>query len=35
MAPEALLLWKTAKRTTRGGHPRYSDLATETALTLA
>lgn len=27
-------LWSALKRTTRGGQPRYSDLAIETALTL-
>lgn len=34
MTPEALLSWPAPKRTTRGGQPRYSDLAIETALTL-
>jgi hypothetical protein len=34
MTPEALSLWSAPKRTTRGGQPRYSDLAIETALTL-
>ena len=32
--PEALSFWQAPKRTTRGGQPRYSDLAIETALTL-
>ncbi|MBB6487747.1 hypothetical protein GGD46_005057 [Rhizobium lusitanum] len=31
---EALSCWQAPKRTTRGGEPRYSDLAIETALTL-
>ena len=31
---EALTCWQAPKRTTRGGQPRYSDLAIETALTL-
>ncbi|MEQ1954645.1 IS5 family transposase [Mesorhizobium sp. CN2-181] len=31
---EALSQWQAPKRTTRGGQPRYSDLAIETALTL-
>jgi hypothetical protein len=31
---EALSCWGAPKRTTRGGQPRYSDLAIETALTL-
>ncbi len=31
---EALSSWQPPKRTTRGGQPRYSDLAIETALTL-
>lgn len=31
---EALSSWGAPKRTTRGGQPRYSDLAIETALTL-
>jgi hypothetical protein len=31
---EALSSWQAPKRTTRGGQPRYSDLAIETALTL-
>ncbi len=31
---EALSSWRAPKRTTRGGQPRYSDLAIETALTL-
>jgi hypothetical protein len=34
ITPEALSSWKAPKRTTRGGQPRYSDLAIETALTL-
>lgn len=34
MTPEALSCWRAPKRTTRGGQPRYSDLAIETALTL-
>jgi hypothetical protein len=34
MTPEALSSWEASKRTTRGGQPRYSDLAIETALTL-
>ncbi|WP_271024194.1 IS5 family transposase [Rhizobium sp. RCAM05973] len=34
MTPEALSSWQALKRTTRGGQPRYSDLAIETALTL-
>jgi hypothetical protein len=34
MTPEALSFWQAPKRTTRGGQPRYSDLAIETALTL-
>jgi Transposase DDE domain len=31
---EALSSWQAPKRTTRGGQPRYSDLAIETTLTL-
>ena len=31
---EAISRWQAPKRTTRGGQPRYSDLAIETALTL-
>jgi len=31
---EALSSWQAPRRTTRGGQPRYSDLAIETALTL-
>lgn len=31
---EALSSWQAPKRTTRGGQPRYSDLAIKTALTL-
>jgi hypothetical protein len=34
LTPEALLSWRSPKRTTRGGHPRYAHLAIETALTL-
>jgi IS5 family transposase len=34
MIAEALSQWQAPKRTTRGGQPRYSDLAIETALTL-
>jgi hypothetical protein len=34
MTPEALSSWRAPKRTTRGGQPRYSDLAIEAALTL-
>lgn len=34
MTPEALSSWQAPKRTTRGGQPRYSDLAIETTLTL-
>lgn len=34
LTPEALPSWRAPKRTTRGGQPRYSDLAIETALTL-
>ena len=34
MTAEALSAWQAAKRTTRGGQPRYSDLAIETALTV-
>jgi hypothetical protein len=34
MTPEALSSWQAPKRTTRGGQPRYSDHAIETALTL-
>ena len=34
MTEEALSLWQAPKRSTRGGQPRYSDLAIETALTL-
>jgi hypothetical protein len=34
MTAEALSYWQAAKRTTRGGRPRYSDLAIETALTI-
>nr|WP_299503348.1 IS5 family transposase [uncultured Rhizobium sp.] len=34
ITPEALSSWQAPKRTTRGGQPRYSDLAIETALTL-
>lgn len=34
VAGEALSSWQAPKRVTRGGQPRYSDLAIETALTL-
>lgn len=34
VTPEALSSWQAPKRTTRGGQPRYCDLAIETALTL-
>lgn len=34
MTPEAVSTWQASKRSTRGGQPRYSDLAIETALTL-
>jgi hypothetical protein len=34
LAPEALVGWVAPRRKTRGGQPRYSDLAIETALTL-
>jgi Transposase DDE domain len=34
MTAEALSSWQAPKRTTRGGQPRYSDLAIETALTM-
>lgn len=34
ITPEALSSWQAPKRTTRGGQPRYSDLAIETVLTL-
>jgi hypothetical protein len=34
ITPEALSSWQAPKRTTRGGQPRYSELAIETALTL-
>jgi hypothetical protein len=34
ITPEALSSWQAPKRTTRGGQPRYSDLAIKTALTL-
>jgi hypothetical protein len=33
LTPEALDGWTAPRRTTRGGQPRYSDLAVETALT--
>lgn len=33
ITPEAMSSWQAPKRTTRGGQPRYSDLAIETALT--
>jgi hypothetical protein len=34
LTPEALSCWAAPRRKTRGGQPRYSDLAIETALTL-
>jgi hypothetical protein len=34
VTPEALAAWRAPRRKTRGGQPRYSDLAIETALTL-
>ncbi len=34
LTPEALGYWDAPRRKTRGGQPRYSDLAIETALTL-
>ncbi|OCP15116.1 IS5 family transposase, partial [Ensifer sp. LC54] len=34
LTPEALAGWRAPRRKTRGGQPRYSDLAIETALTL-
>jgi hypothetical protein len=34
VAGETLSSWQAPKRVTRGGQPRYSDLAIETALTL-
>jgi hypothetical protein len=34
LTPEALVGWAAPRRKTRGGQPRYSDLAIETALTL-
>ena len=34
MTAETMSSWQAAKRTTRGGQPRYSDLAIETALTV-
>jgi len=34
LAPEVLGCWAAPRRTTRGGQPRYFDLAIETALTL-
>lgn len=34
LTPEALGCWAAPRRKTRGGQPRYSDLAIETALTL-
>ncbi|WP_192360797.1 IS5 family transposase, partial [Mesorhizobium mediterraneum] len=34
MAEEALAAWQAPRRKTRGGQPRYSDLAIETVLTL-
>jgi hypothetical protein len=34
ISDEALGMWSAARRTTRGGRPRYSDLAIELCLTL-
>lgn len=34
ISEEALALWPAPRRTTRGGQPRYSDLAIELCLTL-
>jgi hypothetical protein len=34
LTPEAVVGWAAPRRKTRGGQPRYSDLAIETALTL-
>lgn len=34
ITPEALSSWQAPKRKTRGGQPRYSDLAIQTSLTL-
>lgn len=34
ITPEALSSWQAPRRKTRGGQPRYSDLAIQTALTL-
>ena len=34
LTPEALAGWAAPRRTTRGGQPRYSDLAIEATLTL-
>ncbi|MBB4145624.1 hypothetical protein GGQ72_004189 [Rhizobium rhizoryzae] len=34
LTPQALSCWPAPQRTTRGGQPRYCDLAIETALTL-
>jgi transposase len=34
ISPQVVSSWQAPKRTTRGGQPRYSDLAIETALTL-
>lgn len=34
MTPEALSCWQAPKRTTRGGQPRYSELAIDTTLML-
>ena len=34
ISDEALGMWSAARRTTRGGQPRYSDLAIELCLTL-
>jgi hypothetical protein len=35
LTSEAIAMWIAPRRTTRGGQPRYSDLAIETALTLS
>jgi hypothetical protein len=32
MTPEALIGWQALRRKTRGGQPRYADLAIETVL---
>ncbi len=34
LTPEALAAWRAPRRKTRGGQPRYSDLAIDTVLTL-